>query len=609
MSEYQQPYLKDKFVVEWNDAMDIESPGFRFSGFHPGSTVLPRGWQKRPDTLPLPCAVRFDRDQAIPLRDGTLIYADIYRPDTEDKVPAILASTMFGKNGSYVTLDDIPGRNGVPAGALSELQTWEAPDPAWWVKESYAVVNIDVRGVGMSQGNGCYFGSQDSDDNYDVIEWLAEQPWCNGKVGMAGNSWLAITQWYAAAKHPPHLCAIAPWEGHGNMYEDEYMRGGVPNFSFSRTVMSYGRNRMEDLEAMMRKYPLWNDYWQDKAAPFEECTVPAYVVASYSSEIHTHGTFEGFRRISSPEKWLRVHNTQEWPDLYDEDNSRDLLRFFDHYLKDIDNGWENTPRVRLAVLDPEAVGEPAVTYERRPGPDPLRYTRAADGSVHPYPNPVINVPEKSAKAELQRPEEDFPLARQIPRKLYLNAEGMTLDPVQPAEEAESAYRSDDYLDHVTFTHVFERDTEITGYMKLHVWMETREAEDMDVYVRISKLNDKGQMVFHDCRMWSYSGPNGILRASHREIDPARSTEYEPFHPHTSLLPVEKGVPVALDIGLWPTGMKFHKGEAIQVNIAGFDYLGLTGAYGDCVTFNTGDHFVRTGGQYDSWLLYPEIPQA
>ena len=608
MGEYQQKECKGRFIVEWQPAQPIDAPKFRYPGFRPGSTVLPKGWQKEEGMLPLPCDIWFDRDVAIPLRDGTTVYADIYRPVGEEPVPVLFASTMFGKYGSYITLDDIPGRNGVPRDRLSGLQSWEAPDPAWWVDQGYALANVDIRGIGMSEGNACYFGSQDSDDNYDIIEFLGTRPWSNGKVGMVGNSWLAITQWYVAAKNPPHLAAIAPWEGHANLYEDEYMRGGVPNFSYARPCMSYGRNQMENLQAMMKKYPLMNDYWADKAANFEACRVPAYVVASYSSELHTRGSIAGFRRISSPEKWLRIHNTQEWPDLYDPGYTEDLRRFFDHYLKGVDNGWERTPRVRIAVLDPSGVGEVSISYEQQPGQFFTTYVRDKDGSRHPYPCPVIRVPCKSGKARLERPEEDFPLARQVLRRLYLDAESLSLVPERPAAEAEASYQSDDYRGHVTFTHVFDRETEITGYMKLHVWMETREAQDMDVYVRISKLNPEGKPVFHDAVMWQYSGPNGILRASHRELDPERSTGCEPVHPHNSVLPVERGVPVPLDIGLWPTSMVFHPGEAIQVNVAGFDYLGILPCWDEPRTFNDGRHYVRTGGRYDSYLLYPEIPR-
>ena len=609
MKEYQQKNLQGQFIVEWQDAQPITDPRFRYNGFHPGSTVLPRGWQKEAGMLALPCDVIYDRDVAITLRDGTEIYADVFRPVTEEKVPVLFASTMFGKYGSYITLDDIPNRNGVPREALSGLQSWEAPDPAWWVNRGYALANVDIRGIGSSGGNACYFGSQDSDDNYDIITFLGTQPWSNGKVAMVGNSWLAITQWYAASQNPPHLAAIAPWEGHANMYEDEYMRGGIPNFSYTRPVMSFGLNKMEDLQAMMRKYPLMNAYWADKAAQLERVRVPAYVVASYSSELHTRGSIDGFRRISSPDKWLRIHNTQEWPDLYDPNYSEDLCRFFDHFLKGLDNGWERTPRVRIAVLDPNGAGKVRVSFNRQPGQDFTEYKLAKDGSRHPYPYPVIDVPSRSAKARLERPETDFPLRRQVLKRLYLDAGSMSMSPKLSGVECEASYRSDDFEGHVSFTHVFQEETEITGYMKLHIWMETRQAQDMDVYARISKLNRDGEPVFHDAVMWQYSGPNGLLRASHRELDPARSTECEPYHPHNSVLPVEKGVPVPLDIGLWPTSMVFHKGEAIQVNLAGFDYLGIVGHWDEPVTFNDGPHYVHTGGRFDSYLLYPDIPQS
>jgi uncharacterized protein len=183
---------------------------------------------------------------------------------------------------------------------------------------------------------------------------------------------------------------------------------------------------------------------------------------------------------------------------------------------------------------------------------------------------------------------------------------MCMNETQLQDESETSYCADDYQDHATFTHVFDKETEITGYMKLHVWMETRESDDMDVYVRISKLNKDGKSVFHYTRMWEYSGPNGLLRATHRELDPLKSTENEPVHPHDSILEVKPGEPVALDIGLWPTSMVFHAGEAIQVNVAGFDYLGITGAWDDAITFNKGR--IHTGDKFDTYLLYPDIPQ-
>jgi uncharacterized protein len=77
------------------------------------------------------------------------------------------------------------------------------------------------------QGNVELLGDQDAEDGFDVIECLAKLPWCNGNVGMAGNSALAISQYFIAAQQPPSLKAIAPWEGLGDMYREQFVRGGM----------------------------------------------------------------------------------------------------------------------------------------------------------------------------------------------------------------------------------------------------------------------------------------------------------------------------------------------------------------------------------------------
>lgn len=109
------------------------------------------------------------------------------------------------------SLDNIPFRAGVPLTAVSELQKWEAPDPAEWCSHGYAVINPDARGAYTSEGKICAQGYQEALDCKDLIEWLAVQPWCNGKVALAGNSWLSIIQWKVASLRPVGLAAIAPW--------------------------------------------------------------------------------------------------------------------------------------------------------------------------------------------------------------------------------------------------------------------------------------------------------------------------------------------------------------------------------------------------------------
>ena len=562
--------IKDKiFYTKAPSLSDLRS---NFNGFHPGNSVLREGYIYVEGAKPLDCDILFCRDVAITLRDEVTLRADIFRPLTKKKIPAILNSSIFGKNGSYLTYDLIakmaghPNRCGVSREMTTGLEMFEAIDPGFWCNHEYAVVNLDVRGVGMSEGNAHYFGTQDAKDNYDVIEWLAGQEWCNGKISMSGNSWLGITQWFTAAQKPPHLACIAPWEGHGNMYVDEYMRGGIPHQSVVRRNMCYGNNYMEDLPAAMRAYPLINDYWLDKTALFEKVEVPAYVVASFTSAVHTHGTFEGFRKINSKEKWLRVHNTQEWSDLYEYENNMDLLKFFDHYLKGIDNGWEKTPVVRLSVLNP------------------------------------------GGKDVVGRPEERFPLARQKFKKLYLDSKTKTMSEGPFSNVDHASYISDDAKDVLSYVHTFQEEAEITGYIKLHLWVESESYIDMDIYARLSKLDSSGKRVFHDAILHPYTGPNAMLRVSMRELDDEESTESEPVYTFKRPQLLNKGDIVPVEMGFWPTSLHFDVGDKLELNICGFDYLSQFKPE-DCVSDNDnyGRHIIHTGEKYDSYLLIPTIP--
>lgn len=120
-------------------------------------------------------------------------------------------------------------------------------------------------------------------DCHDLIEWLAVQDWCNGKVAMSGTSYLAISQWFTAAEQPPHL-------GFSDASRDLVKRGGMPDIGFAERLQknSYaGHNRREDILAETERYPLVNDLWEDKIARFDKITVPAYVVAGYSNTLHT----------------------------------------------------------------------------------------------------------------------------------------------------------------------------------------------------------------------------------------------------------------------------------------------------------------------------------
>jgi predicted acyl esterase len=543
----------------WRKGRPLEAG--KYPGFNPSSSVED--------------GIRVERDVAVAMRDGVRIYADIFRPEGGPRAPAIVAWSPYGKHQTGPdAFDRFPNRCRVPKGVPGRWTKFEAPDPEYWCRHGYAVINPDSRGSWMSEGDLVTVGGQEAEDMHDLIEWLGVQPWCNGKVGLSGNSWLAQCQWYAAATRPPHLAAIAPWEGWSDLYRENVALGGITmqptNWIDFVWAGLHSRARVEDCPAMADAHPLWNDYWEEKRARHEDTRCPAYVVASWNSRLHSRGSFEGFKRLGSKDKWLRIHDGWEWPDYYTKDNVEDLRRFFDRYLKSIDNGWEKTPRVRIAVMD-QTTAEPSSAY---------------------------------------REEGEWPLARTRHEKIYLDAATKRMTAAPAAAAAKFSY--DALTGAVEFDYRFAADTELTGHMSLRLWIEAVGADDADLFVVAQKLGRDGKRV--DFRTYGVDWPaepaRGFLRASHRETDPARSTPGQPFHTHASEELLKPGEIVPVDIEFWPIGCIWRAGETIRIKIAGHPLLHV----GNPVTGealgsarNKGAHVIHTGERFDSHLLMPVTP--
>lgn len=547
-------------------------PGPDYPAVKRETLILKKGSHQAPVSRALDCDMVFERDLPIELRDGVVIFADVIRPLGEEKIPAIVAYSPYGKqkHSNYLPW-------GVPESKLSGLQKDEGPDPGFWVPRGYAVVQPDVRGVFYSGGDNRSFGTAEAEDGYDIVEWAASQEWCNGKVGMSGNSYLAVSQFLTASLNPPHLAAIAPWEGFNDVYRQTSLNGGIPNFAFQDLINSNkeGFTYFENMSAMADAYPLMNAYWEDKRTKLENITVPAYIVASYISAFHSYGTLEALGRIASEEKWLRVHNTHEWPDLYDEKNEEDLCRFFDHYLKGIDNDWKETPKVRLSVLNPG-------------GED------------------VVN-----------RPEADFPLPDTQFKKMYLNNTNMTLEEEAQAEETKKGYITDNRQDMLTYSFTMRERTETTGYFGAHLYVETEEAEDLDLFVYALKADEQGRLmppIVHGAPFSGFEGaprytPVGRLRVSLRETDAELSTEDKPFQTFRTVQKLTPGVPVRVDIPLWPIGMIYEKGQKLVFIVAGYELnLEEWPELPPAPSVNKGRAFIYTGGQKASYLTVPVIPE-
>jgi uncharacterized protein len=315
-----------------------------------------------------------DRDVAIPMRDGIVLRADVYRPAGARRVPAILHRTPYNR--------------------AFRLTPPAAVDPERAVEAGFAFVCQDVRGLHGSDGEFTPFRTE-GDDGHDTIAWIAAQPWCSGAVGMAGRSYAATTQWLAAAQGPPALRAIAPvvtgshyyygWVYQGgafqlgfNLFWMQLMRGGKARpplkEQFARLPLTEAPLvRESDLGRSYREWlshPTEDEYWTALAINrrYPQVHVPAFNVGGWY-DLFLRGTLENFRRLREEGgshrarsgsrllvgPWSHGSTYGPYPDhqfdLFGGHDTVDLadrqLRFFAHHLSD--DGLDEPP-VRLFVM-------------------------------------------------------------------------------------------------------------------------------------------------------------------------------------------------------------------------------------------------------------------
>jgi predicted acyl esterase len=513
-----------------------------------------------------------ERDATVTMRDGVKIYIDIFRPEKEGKYPVLVCWGPYGKHGRfplYAPSADVRHD-------LSEYTVFESADPVYWCANGYVIINPDPRGAWYSEGDLTFMSPQEAEDCYDLIEWAGTQSWSNGKVGMYGVSYLAWTQWRVAALHPPHLAAINPWEGVSDFYREFCFHGGIPETAFLARLRdggwSYTTTRVEDFVGMALRHPLFDDYWASKNADLSKITVPAFVAASWTDHgLHTRGTLEGFKQIASKDKWLMVHGKKKWNVFHEQENLERQRQFFDKFLKGIDSELKNWPKVMLEIRRRYGVGS-------------------------------------------FRNENEWPLARTQYTKLFLNASDGKMSNSPFEKETQARYIVSDIGDktqNAQFEFGFDKRTELTGYMKLRLWVQAAGSDDMDLFVAIQKIDRSGKTVpFAFC--WIHDdGPValGWLRVSHRELDEGRSTLYQPYHKHQREIKLKAGEIVPVEIEIWPSSTLFERGEKLRVIVAGSDigmYPGQIATYMHMAYVNRGEHVIYTGGKYDSHLLVPVI---
>lgn len=569
----------------------VEEHGL-FHDFNPSTTVLKKGTLLKEGFHKLKNDITFMRDVPVKLRDGVTIYTDIFLPGDycEGKTyPTLVVWSPYGKSdGSscerYFRLYNMLGMGNEWNSGLTKV---EGPDPDYWCEHGYAVCHPDPRGIAHSEGDITMIGSQEAEDCYDVIEWVAQQKWSDGKTALTGTSYLTFSQWFVAALQPPHLTCLNPHEGLSDTYRDMCFPGGIPDPYFIELLQvnhcSANEGTMrEDMCAEMKKYPLASaKLWLDKKADLGKINVPAYFIASYSNTLHTMGTFRSWRRIGSEQKWLRIHDTQEWPDYYSEEATEDRRKFFDHFMKGIDNGWEKTPRVRSALYDFKGGNK-------------------------------LNIPE-----------EEFGYGKDIEyTKYYLNADTRTLEANKiPENESQAEYSVTVVPTRVSFIKTFDEETIFEGYPKLKVFCGVKGHDNMDLFVWVQKIDKMGNILSQmtvptqsalmqdftqdGASILRYKGPWGQLRISMRALA-ADSTDEVPEYAFDKVEKLEEGKVYEAEIALSPTGLIFEKGETLRVVISSDQEVGngkMPGTAG-AIADNKGSHIIYTGGKYASYLQMP-----
>ena len=512
--------------------------------------------------------MRIDWDVAIPMDDGLVLRADVYRPDerpsAEGRYPVILSYGPYAKGLAFQ--DGYPSawqrmineHPDVAYGSSNLHQSWEVVDPEKWVPEGYVCVRVDSRGAGRSPGYIDHFSPRETRDFYDCIEWAGVQPWSSGKVGLSGISYYGINQWQVASLQPPHLAAMIVWEGAADWYRDMTHHGGIVCtfwanwYDMQVKSVQYGlgergprsratgklvcgdetlpdrelqRNRCDFGDEILA-HPLDDDYHKARSPQWDKVTAPFLSAANWGGQgLHPRGNFEGFVRAASKEKWLEAHGIEHWTHFYTDYGRKLQLRFFNHFLKG-EGDWKNQPRVQLQV-------------------------RHVDRFV-------------------ERHEDEWPLARTQWTKLYLHKDFQLKSGTDP--DSSSAVSFQALSEGVTFlSEPLGKQTEITGPLAARLTISST-TSDADLFLIFRAFTpDLREITFMGAIDPHTPVAQGWLRASHRKLDPLLSTPYRPYHTHDERQPLKPNEAVSLDVELWPTSIVVPAGCRVALTVRGRDY--------------------------------------
>jgi putative CocE/NonD family hydrolase len=482
-------------------------------------------------------------------RDGTKLAYDL-----------ILPGDGQGRHPLLFTYDGYDAGSNADAGYAAE-----------YVPDGYALLGVNIRGTGCSGGTMDFFEPKEALDGYDIIEWAAAQPWSDGRVAMIGKSYPGITQLFVAATNPPHLVAAAPGHVYGDIYRDVAYPGGIFNYAFAGLWSFVAQPEPGYAAAMQSQDPTcyqnmlehtatnlqYNAFLQAQEHMFDDDLIkersPIYVAQNITVPLYLFQSWQdeqvGVRGVDVVEHlnttyYLTLSNGDHG--MYRTPTSLARLhRFFDHYLKGEDNGFQDEPRV-LVWWDAGASGARAPAWTRAYPAWPVtnvtatRFWLDQGGALATSPPTGAQLPDAYVYPTGTTSDEAG--------YGYSNAQTWSVTDKQRATPAPTR---------ATFTSApLAQDTVVLGPGNLTLWLAST-AADTDLQVTVSEVRPDGKDVYVQ---------SGWLRASHRDLDGAKSGEFRPYQTHTALDPLTPGVAVPMSVEVFPMGHAFRAGSSIRIDI-------------------------------------------
>ena len=503
-------------------------------------------------------SVVVERDVWVPMKDGVKLHADIFRPDGEGKFPAILGYHPYDGDAQFAPIFPraFASVTASTAGQEKGNGPLEAGDPNFYVRRGYVHVIANVRGSGESEGTYPFLAEPEAQDGYELIEWIARQPWCDGNVGMFGVSYFARIQHFVAAQRPPHLkCIFAPWAS-TDQYRDALYHGGIlaQNWAVSwsgalSNIRYKSESRRDWSEAQwkealaqalsdkdLRAYPgvmaaLKNPdeglnplvadivlnphdgpFWERRKAAYDAIEVPAYIGGDWGIYgLHLPGAFRSWERLRGPKKMMLAPAAYLERPVYQ--LQYESLRWFDHWLKGMETGIMDEPPIRMFVA--------GTNQWKNAAEWPLPETKWTPFYLH----------EGGRLWE----REHFP------------NEGSSSLSDSPWGRESLEFSSSELVE----------DTEVIGPVLLNLYASTTDDEVL-WFVSLREV---------DAQRKEKVLTRGWLRGTHREIDPSRSKRWQPYHPHTRSEPLTPGKVYEFNIPIVATANLFKAGSRIKLKVA------------------------------------------